>query len=132
MIILSALYHAMVYSSDTERMSAGKGWCSGHDKDTGEACNCQEFQQDPERPTRCEECQHGKSLHDKKCNTRIPVDRTARAIFKQMTRTVAKTPLLASGSSSLTQATRTEAKKEAAMGLKGVKGKVRYYHTLEV
>jgi hypothetical protein len=114
----------MEYSSDTERVPAGKGWCSGYDKDTGEACECREFQRDLERPTRCEECQHGKSLHDKKSNSRIPVDRTARAIFKQMTRTVADSSSLALGSGLLAQATRTEAKKEAAIGLKGVKGKV--------
>ncbi|KIJ26759.1 hypothetical protein M422DRAFT_272164, partial [Sphaerobolus stellatus SS14] len=45
-----------------KRTRAGKGWCSGRDKD-GEPCDCREFQAQ-ERPGRCDECEHGKSLHD--------------------------------------------------------------------
>ena len=114
----------MLDSSDTDRMLGGNGWCSGFNKENGKACNCREFQPFLNRPTHCEECQHGKSLHDKRCHTHLPVDRTARAIFKKMTQTDNNNSMLVSADSPSTQATRTEARKEAASGLKGLKGKV--------
>jgi hypothetical protein len=119
----------MADSSDTERIPAGYGWCSGYNKGSGEACDCREFQRDAKKHMHCEECQHGKSLHDRKRTPNIPVDRTAHAIFKQMTKGITGGPMLAvRSSSSSAQATLTAAKKEAATGLKHTKAKVSLYY----
>lgn len=41
--------------------------CAGKDIDTGERCPCRKYQEqehpDPNKPIRCRECWHGKSLH---------------------------------------------------------------------
>ncbi|KAF8591252.1 hypothetical protein K439DRAFT_1611266 [Ramaria rubella] len=102
--------------SDDDRTAAGKGWCSGYDKNNGDACDCREFQVDLEKLTRCEECQHGKSLHDMKRSAHTPTSRAARAIFKQMTKNTGV--VFSRDGDTTTSVSHAVAKKEALAGLK--------------
>lgn len=48
-------------------MSTTAGKCTGTDLDTGKPCECLQYSEathlDPEKPVKCRECFHGRSLH---------------------------------------------------------------------
>ncbi|KIJ34738.1 hypothetical protein M422DRAFT_263096 [Sphaerobolus stellatus SS14] len=119
-----------IITAAIKRTKAGKGWCSGKHKD-GEVCDCREFQAQEEQPGRCEECEHGKSLHDmppppefedtpiEEEEPPVPKDRVAREIFKSMVSSSSSTvgtALISLDTKMMANAKEANAKKEALAG----------------
>ncbi len=61
-------------------MSSQLGWCAAEDDESGKRCPCRAYREaeipDPDRPIRCLECFHGRSLHIKP-NENLAIDNSA-------------------------------------------------------
>ncbi|KAJ7843031.1 hypothetical protein B0H13DRAFT_1909562 [Mycena leptocephala] len=57
------LEHDGTASKSQPHSSSVTGECRAHDKESGQECDCTEYQDDPEQPGYCSECYHDQKYH---------------------------------------------------------------------